>query len=145
MIVIGCDHAGYELKKEVIDYLTEKGYETLDVGCNGESIDYPIIAKQLCENVLNGKCEKGILICGTGIGMSIAANKFKGIRAAACSEHFSAKFTRLHNNSNVLCMGARTIGSGVALELVDIFLNTEFEGGRHQRRVDLITDIENNN
>lgn len=145
MIVIGCDHAGYELKGEVIGYLTEKGYNILDVGCNGESVDYPIIAKQVCENIVSGKCDKGILICGTGIGMSIAANKINGIRAAVCSEHFSAKYTRLHNDSNVLCMGARTVGSGLALELADVFLNTEFEGGRHQRRVDLITDIENNN
>lgn len=145
MIVIGCDHAGYELKSEVIGYLTAKGYDILDVGCNGESTDYPIIAKKVCENIINGNCDKGILICGTGIGMSIASNKFKGIRAALCSEHYSAKYTRLHNNSNVLCMGARTIGTGLALELTDIFLNTEFEGDRHQRRIDLITDIENNN
>lgn len=145
MIVIGCDHAGYELKSEVIGYLTEKGYDILDIGCGGESVDYPVIANKTCENIINGKCDKGILICGTGIGMSIAANKIKGIRAAHCSEHYSAKYTRLHNDANVLCIGARIIGSGLALELVDVFLNTEFEGGRHQRRVDLITDIENNN
>ncbi|MGN0613500.1 MAG: ribose 5-phosphate isomerase B [Porcipelethomonas sp.] len=145
MIAIGCDHAGYELKGEVISYLTEKGYEVLDIGCNGESTDYPVIAKQVAENIVNGTCEKGVLICGTGIGMSIAANKIKGIRAALCSEHFSAKYTRMHNDANILCMGARTIGTGLALELVEVFLNTEFEGGRHQRRVDLITDIENNN
>lgn len=142
MIVIGCDHAGYKLKSEVIVYLKEKGYDILDVGCNGESTDYPVIAKQVCENIINKKCDKGILICGTGIGMSIAANKFKGIRAALCSEHYSAKYTRLHNDANVLCMGARTTGSGLALELIDIFLNTEFEGGRHQRRIELIEDIE---
>ena len=145
MIVIGCDHAGYELKSEVISYLTEKGYDILDIGCSGEPVDYPVIAEKVCENVINGQCNKGILICGTGIGMSMAANKIKGIRAALCSEHYSAKYTRLHNDANVLCMGARIIGSGLASELVDVFLNTEFEGGRHQRRVDLITDIENNN
>lgn len=144
MIAIGCDHAGFDLKKDVIKLLEEKNIEVIDLGCNGESVDYPVIAKSVCEKVTDGSCEKGILICGTGIGMSIAANKIKGIRAAVCSEHFSAKYTRLHNDSNVLCMGARTIGAGLALELAEIFITTEFEGGRHQRRVDLITDIENN-
>ena len=94
-------------------------------------------------SIVSGECELGILVCGTGIGMSIAANKVKGIRAAACSEHFSAKFTRLHNNSNVLCLGGRVIGVGTAVELADLFVNTEFEGGRHQRRIDKITEIEN--
>ncbi|MBE6845365.1 MAG: ribose 5-phosphate isomerase B [Ruminococcus sp.] len=145
MIAIGCDHAGYDLKKDVIDFLNEKGFDTLDLGCSGEPVDYPEIAKNVCEKVVDGSCDKGILICGTGIGMSIAANKIKGIRAAVCSEHFSAKYTRLHNNSNVLCMGARVIGSGIANELAEIFITTEFEGGRHQRRIDLISDIENNN
>lgn len=145
MIAIGCDHAGYELKKDVIDFLNEKGFDTLDLGCSGEPVDYPEIAKKVCDKVANGSCDKGILICGTGIGMSIAANKIKGIRAAVCSEHFSTKYTRLHNNSNVLCMGARVIGSGIANELAEIFITTEFEGGRHQRRIDLISDIENNN
>lgn len=145
MIVIGCDHAGFELKSEVIGFLTAKGYEILDMGCNGESTDYPLIAKKVCENIINKKCDKGILICGTGIGMSMAANKFKGIRAALCSETYSAKYTRLHNNANILCMGARATGSGLAMEIVEVFLNTEFEGGRHQRRIELIEDIENNN
>lgn len=145
MIAIGCDHAGFDLKKDVIKLLEEKNIEVIDLGCNGESVDYPVIAKKVCEKVTDGSCEKGILICGTGIGMSIAANKVKGIRAAVCSEHFSTKYTRLHNDSNVLCMGARTIGAGLALELAEIFITTEFEGGRHQRRVDLIADIENSN
>ncbi|MGN1481220.1 ribose 5-phosphate isomerase B [Porcipelethomonas sp.] len=145
MIAIGCDHAGYELKKEIIKHLTEKGYELLDIGCNGESCDYPVIAKEVADNILNKKCDLGILICGTGAGMSIAANKVHGIRAALCSDYYTAKYTRLHNNSNVLCLGARTIGMGSAMELVDVFLTTEFEGGRHQRRIDLITEIENNN
>lgn len=145
MIAIGCDHAGYELKKDVINFLNENGYDTLDLGCGGEAVDYPEIAKKVCDKVTDGSCDKGILICGTGVGMSIAANKFKGIRAALCSEHFSTKYTRLHNDSNVLCMGARTLGAGIATELALLFLTTEFEGGRHQRRVDLITDIENNN
>lgn len=145
MIAIGCDHAGCELKKAVIDTLTEKGFQFIDLGCDGTPCDYPVIAEAVCAKVLSGSCEKGILICGTGIGMSIAANKFKGIRAALCSDSFSAKFTRLHNNSNVMCMGARVLGTGLACELAEIFVTTEFEGGRHQRRIDLITEIENKN
>lgn len=145
MIAIGCDHAGVEMKKEVIKSLTEKGFELMDMGTDGEPCDYPNMAKTVCQLITSGECEKGILICGTGIGMSIAANKIKGIRAALCSDSFSAKYTRLHNDSNVMCMGARTIGVGLACELAEIFLSTGFEGGRHQRRVDLITDIENNN
>ena len=108
----------------------------------GEKCDYPDMAEKVCGMITSGKAEKGILVCGTGIGMSIAANKIKGIRAACCSDHFSAKYTRLHNDANVLCMGARVIGPGLALELTDLFINTEFEGGRHQRRVDLITKLE---
>ncbi|MDE6784559.1 MAG: ribose 5-phosphate isomerase B [Ruminococcus sp.] len=138
MIAIGCDHAGVEMKNAVIAALTEKGYELRDMGTDGEPCDYPVIAKAVCELVLSGECEKGILICGTGIGMSIAANKFKGIRAALCADSFSAKYTRLHNNANVMCMGARTLGNGLACELAEIFLSTGFEGGRHQRRIDLI-------
>jgi len=145
MIAIGCDHAGVEMKKALIEALTEKGFELKDMGTDGEPCDYPDMAKAVCGLVTSGECEKGILICGTGIGMSIAANKIKGIRAALCSDSFSTRFTRLHNNSNVMCMGARTIGPGLACELAEIFLTTGFEGGRHQRRVDLITDIENNN
>ncbi|MDO4863075.1 MAG: ribose 5-phosphate isomerase B [Ruminococcus sp.] len=145
MIAIGCDHAGVELKKEVIRYLTEKGFELKDMGTDGEPCDYPNMAKTVCGLVTSGECEKGILICGTGIGMSIAANKIKGIRAAVCSDSFSAKFTRLHNDSNIMCMGARVLGSGLACELAEIFVTTGFEGGRHQRRIDLITDIENEN
>lgn len=138
MIAIGCDHAGVEMKKAVIAALTEKGCELKDMGTDGEPCDYPVIAKAVCELVISGKCEKGILICGTGIGMSIAANKFKGIRAALCADSFSAKYTRLHNDANVMCMGARTLGNGLACELAEIFLSTGFEGGRHQRRIDLI-------
>ncbi len=143
MIAIGCDHAGVEMKKAVISELSEKGFEFVDMGTDGEPCDYPVIAEAVCNEILSGKCERGILICGTGIGMSIAANKFKGIRAALCSDSFSTKFTRLHNNSNVMCMGARTLGQGLGVELAEIFLTTGFEGGRHQRRIDLITDIEN--
>jgi len=144
MIAIGCDHAGVELKKTVISALSEKGFEFMDMGTDGQPCDYPVIAKAVCEKVLSGECEKGILICGTGIGMSITANKIKGIRAALCADSFSARYTRLHNDSNVMCMGARTIGAGLASELAEIFLTTGFEGGRHQRRLDLISDIERN-
>ena len=145
MIAIGCDHAGVEMKKAVIEALSEKGFELRDMGTDGEPCDYPNMAKAVCKLVASGECEKGILICGTGIGMSIAANKVKGIRAALCSDSFSTRYTRLHNDANVMCMGARTLGPGLACELAEIFLTTGFEGGRHQRRIDLITDIENNN
>lgn len=145
MIAIGCDHAGVEMKKAVIEALSEKGFELRDMGTDGEPCDYPNMAKAVCELVVSGECDKGILICGTGIGMSIAANKVKGIRAALCSDSFSTRYTRLHNDANVMCMGARTLGPGLACELAEIFLTTGFEGGRHQRRIDLITDIENNN
>ena len=143
MIAIGCDHAGVEMKKAVIAALEEKGFEFRDLGTDGEPCDYPVIAEKVCNEVLGGGCERGILICGTGIGMSIAANKIKGIRAALCSDSFSTKFTRLHNDSNIMWMGARVLGNGLACELAEIFLTTGFEGGRHQRRVDLITALEN--
>lgn len=143
MIAIGCDHAGVEMKKAIIAALSEKGFEFKDMSTDGEPCDYPVMAKKVCDLVVSGECEKGILICGTGIGMSMAANKVKGIRAALCADSFSAKYTRLHNDANVMCMGARTLGVGLASELAEIFLTTGFEGGRHQRRVDLITDIEN--
>lgn len=145
MIAIGCDHAGFQLKNEIIAHLKEQNIDVKDCGGDGSPCDYPVIAKAVCTEIINGSCEKGILICGTGVGMSIAANKFRGIRAALCADHFSTKYTRLHNNSNVMCIGARTLGSGVALELADLFLSTEFEGGRHQRRIDLISDIESEN
>lgn len=145
MIAIGCDHAGVEMKKAVMESLSEKGFELLDLGTDGKPVDYPVVAEKVCQSVLSGECEKGILICGTGIGMSIAANKFKGIRASLCSDSFSTRFTRLHNDANVMCMGARTLGAGLACELAEIFLTTGFEGGRHQRRVDLITEIEKKN
>ena len=111
---------------------------------DGESQDYPLVAKEVCEKIVNGSADRGILVCGTGIGISMAANKIKGIRAAVCTDTYMAKYTRLHNDANVVCLGGRVIGSGVALEIVDMFLNTGFEGGRHQRRVNQIIDIENN-
>ena len=143
-IALGCDHGGFEHKNAIAEHLKNRGFEIDDCGIYElHSVDYPDIAVKVCEKVSNGDCELGILVCGTGIGMSIAANKVKGIRAAACSEHFSAKYTRLHNNSNILCLGGRVIGVGTALELVDLFVDTEFEAGRHQTRVDKIMAIEN--
>ena len=143
MIAIGCDHAGVEMKRAVIEAMSEKGFEFLDMGTDGEKCDYPDIAVSVCGEIISGRCDRGILICGTGIGMSISANKINGIRAGVCSETFSAKYTRLHNNANVLCMGARTIGCGLAVEIAEVFLTTGFEGGRHQRRLDIISNIEN--
>ena len=143
-LVLASDHAGFYLKNALVKLFTEAGYDVIDCGTDSDaSCDYPVFAEKLCAKINSGEAELGILCCGTGIGMSMAANKVKGIRAACCSDIFSAKFTRLHNDANVLCMGARVIGAGLACELVDVFINTEFEGGRHQRRVDQITAIEN--
>ena len=144
MIAIGSDHGGYLLKEELKKHLEEKGIEFKDFGTDSAaSCDYPVYAEKVCRAIQSGECEKGILICGTGIGMSMCANKCKGIRAALCGDHFSAEFTRKHNDANVLCMGARTIGPGVALQLADIFLTTEFEGGRHEQRVSMMMELEN--
>ncbi|MCQ2461510.1 MAG: ribose 5-phosphate isomerase B [Clostridia bacterium] len=143
MIVLGCDHGGFELKQAIMKHFDEIGKEYIDVGSyDTNSVDYPVIAKALCEKITSGEAELGILCCGTGIGMSMAANKVKGIRAACCSDTFSARLTRNHNNANVLCLGGRVVGAGLALDLVDNFVNAEFEGGRHQRRIDMITEIE---
>lgn len=142
-IALGCDHGGLEHKNAIAEHLAERGFDIADYGIKElQSVDYPEIALKVANAVSSGECELGILVCGTGIGMSLAANKVKGIRAAACSEHFSAKYTRLHNNSNILCLGGRVIGIGTALELADLFVDTPFEGGRHQRRVDMISAIE---
>lgn len=143
-IAMGSDHAGFPLKEEIKAYLTDQGYEIVDVGCyTPERYDYAISAQKACNKVIDGECEKAILCCGTGIGISMAANKVKGIRAACCSDYFSAKYTRAHNDANVLCMGARVVGAGLAIELTDVFLTTAFEGGRHQTRIDQIMAIEN--
>ena len=143
-IAIGCDHGGLEHKNAIAENLKNRGFEVVDEGIYEQvSVDYPDIARKVAADIVSGKCERGILVCGTGIGMSIAANKIKGIRAALCADSFSTKYTRLHNDSNVMCMGARTTGVGLACELAEIFLTTGFEGGRHQRRVDLITALEN--
>lgn len=144
-IAIACDHGGYELKLTVIDWLNSNGYEVVDFGCNSTaSVDYPDYAVPASKAVANGECEFGILICGTGIGMSLCANKVHGIRAACCSDTFSARMTRLHNNSNILCFGARVVGAGLALDLVETFLKSEFEGDRHIKRVEKVMAIENN-
>ena len=143
-IALGCDHAGFEMKDAVIAHLNQKGFDVIDVGTNSsESCDYPLFAHAVCRNIQSGAAELGILICGTGIGMSLVANKHRGIRAAACSDTFSARLTRVHNNANVLCFGTRVIGIGLALDLIDNFLDAEFEGGKHERRVNMITEYEN--
>ena len=142
-IVLACDHAAVELKKKVIAHLENLGYTTIDVGTHtAESCAYPEYASAACQKIQNGEADLGILICGTGIGMGMAANKHRGIRAAICSDTFSASATRLHNDANVLCFGARVVGEGVAMQLVDAFIGTEYEGGRHQSRVDMLTAIE---
>ena len=143
-VIIGCDHAGYNLKLQVLEHLKEKGVEFVDVGTNSpESCHYPEIAHAVCTKVQAGEAPVGILICGTGIGMSMAANKHLGIRAACCSDTFSARLTREHNDANVLCFGERVIGAGLAMELVDAFLNAEFMGGKHATRVDMFMAFEN--
>lgn len=142
MIALGCDHGGLELKKVVMDYLDSNNIEYKDYGTyTSESCDYPIYGKAVANAVARGECEKGIIICGTGIGISITANKVKGIRAALCHDVFSAKATREHNNANILAMGARVIGPGLALEIVKAFLETEFSNDeRHIRRINMIED-----
>ena len=139
MIAIGCDHGGYALKQEVMRHLDELGLAYKDFGTySEESCDYPIYGEAVARAVAGGECERGILICGTGIGMSMAANRIPGIRAALCLNEYLARMTRLHNDANVLCLGERVIGQGLAASIVDAFMDTAFEGGRHQRRVDLI-------
>lgn len=142
-IAVACDHGGLNLKKAVIKYLTVNGYEYADYGTNtNDSCDYPDFALPAAEAVANGECDKGIIICSTGIGVSIVANKVPGVRCAHCHDSYCAEFTRLHNDANVLAMGEKVVGEGYALKIVEAFLKTEFEGGRHQRRVDKITAIE---
>lgn len=137
-IIIGSDHGGFKLKTEIVKHLQELGYQVSDLGCHSlDSCDYPIIAKSVAEEVL-ATGNRGILICGTGIGVSIAANRYNGIRASHCTDTFTARMTRMHNDSNVLCLGERITGVGLALDIVDIWLKTDFEGGRHQKRIDMI-------
>ena len=142
-IFIGADSAGFTLKGQITQHLASLGYEVIDCGCDSEaSCHYPEFASKVCRNVLSEE-SFGILVCGTGIGMSMCANKFNGIRAAVCSDTYSAKMTRCHNDANVLCIGARVIGYCLALDIVDSFLGAEYEGGRHAIRVGMMADIEN--
>lgn len=142
MIALGSDQAGYELKQVIIRHLEERGLEYKDYGSyNADPVDYPVYGRKVAHAIVDGECDKGILICGTGIGISIAANKIKGIRAALCSDCFSAEATRLHNDANILAFGARVVGPGLAEKIVDTFLDTEFSGAeRHQRRVDMLEE-----
>ena len=138
-IAIASDHGGFELKEKIHQYLLEKNIDVTNFGTNSiESCDYPVYAKKVCESILNKEYDFGILICGTGIGMSIAANRYKGIRAACVSDTYSARLTREHNNSNVLCFGARVVGEGLAKEIVDSWLNAQFQGSRHQKRIGML-------
>jgi len=138
-VALGCDHGGFVYKQKIIDYLKARDIEFVDVGTyTREACDYPDIARNVTELVASGQVDRGILVCGTGIGMSIAANKIRGIRAALCGDTYSARVSRAHNNANVLCLGERVIGEHLALDIVDIWLKTGFEGGRHKRRVDII-------
>lgn len=142
-VAFGCDHAGFEYKDAILAHLEEKVGEVIDCGCySNESVDYPVFADKLCECVTGADADLGILVCGTGIGMSIAANKHKGIRAAACENTYSSKMTRAHNDANVLCLGARVVGIEVALEIIDAFLDSEFMGGKHARRVDMLNALD---
>lgn len=143
MLAIGSDHAGFNLKKVLMQELDAQGIAYRDFGTlTGEAVDYPQIANDVASAIASKDCERGILVCGTGVGMSIAANKVHGIRASLCHDVFSARMTRMHNDSNILCMGERVIGSGLAVDILNAWLHTDFEAGRHQRRVDLITQLE---
>ncbi len=140
-IAIGSDHGGFKLKNIIIKHLETQGYEVKDYGTySTDSCDYPVYAKAVAKSVANGENEKGILVCGSGIGVSIAANKVKGVRAALCHESHSAMLSRLHNNANVLCLGERITGESLALDIVDVWLKSEYEGGRHQKRVDMLDE-----
>ena len=142
MLAIANDHGGYELKREILSYLDKKNIEYIDLGCGSEeAVDYPVYAKKLTKKIVEGQCDRGILICGTGIGISIAANRVRGIRAALCTDCFSAEATRQHNDANVLVLGGRVVGTGLALKIVDTFLNTRFsKEERHQKRINMIDE-----
>ncbi|MBO5273766.1 MAG: ribose 5-phosphate isomerase B [Clostridia bacterium] len=143
MLALACDHGGFELKNEMKALLDKKGVEYVDFGCDtAESVNYPDYAHKLCKAIQDGECYRGILFCGTGIGMCMAANKHHGIRAAVCSDTFSARLTRMHNDANVLCLGGRVVGVGLAWDIVESFVDTEFEGGRHSTRVDMVMAFE---
>lgn len=137
-IALGSDHGGFVLKREIADWMAEAGHEVVDMGNDGPaSVDYPDYADKVCRAVLAGDCERGVLVCGTGIGMSMAANRHRGIRAALCHDAFTARMSREHNDANVLCLGGRVLGPALALDIVAVWLAAAFEGGRHQRRINL--------
>lgn len=143
MIAIGCDHGGYRLKEQIKAYLDNKGVEYHDYGCySEESVDYPVYAEKVSEAVVKGEADSGILVCTTGLGISMAANKVKGIRAAVCTNEYCAEMTRRHNNANILCLGGAVVSEVEAQKITEIFLNTDFEGGKHLRRVNQIAQIE---
>ena len=145
-ISLASDHGGFELKEEIKKYISTKNIDVIDLGVNSmESVDYPAFGEKAALSVVNGECDLSIICCGTGIGISIAANKVKGARCAVVSDVFSAKMSREHNDANILALGGRVVGTGLALEIVEAWLSSSFEGGRHSRRVDLITKIENDN
>lgn len=142
-LAIGNDHTAVDLKNEIVDYLVQKGYDVVNVGTDSkERMDYPISGYRVAKMVANGEVDGGILICGTGVGISLAANKVHGIRAVVCSEPYSARLSRQHNNTNIVAFGARVIGVETAKDIVDAWLGAEYEGGRHQRRIDMISEIE---
>jgi len=142
-IVLACDHGGFQLKEALKEHLTKSGYDISDIGVyNTDSVDYPDYGKRAAEMVALGQCDRGIIICGTGIGISIAANKVKGIRCALCTNEYMAKMSRLHNNSNMLALGERVLGKGIAMDIADAWLSAEFEGGRHELRVNKLMEIE---
>ena len=141
-LAIGCDHGGFPLKAAVLKYLNEQGHECVDFGCNSpERCDYPVYGERVGRAVASGECDLGVLICGTGIGISLAANRVPGVRAAVCSEPYSARLTREHNNANIIAFGARVVGEGTALMILEAFLAAEFQGGRHAERVAMLDDI----
>ncbi len=143
-VALAADHGGYELKEAIRKHLDEIGVAYRDFGSyTGEACDYPDMAEAACHAVVAGECDKALLFCGTGVGISMSANKIRGIRACCCSDAFSAEYTRRHNDANALCMGGRVVGPGLGIYLVDLFLNTPFEGGRHQRRIDKMMALEN--
>ena len=142
-IAFGCDHGGFIYKKEVIDRLISNGYTVVDCGTDSSaSVDYPVFADKVCTEITSGNAQFGILICGTGIGMSICANKINGIRAAHVTDSFSARMTKMHNNSNVICLGGRITGPEIATDIVEAYMNAEFMGGRHQNRIDKVMELE---
>ncbi|MEN3028787.1 MAG: ribose 5-phosphate isomerase B [Aquificaceae bacterium] len=142
-IAIGSDHAGYPLKEKIKDFLLSRGYRLLDLGAQSTtSTDYPLFAREVCLSIQRGEAQRGILVCGTGVGMCITANKFKGIRAALCFNEYMARMSRKHNDANVLCLGERVLGVELALSIVEVWLSTDFEGGRHEKRVKFIKEIE---